>query len=330
MPKVVRFHQFGGPENLRIEEESTRQPGEGELRLRVQAVGLNRAESMYMHGRYFEEPQLPSRIGYEAAGVVEAVGPGVDPKLVGQSVATVPGYSQNRWGVLGEEAIVPAFSIQPYPAKLNPAEGASIWMQYLTAYGALKLFGKVQPGEFVLITAASSSVGLAAIQIVKAEGAIAIATTRRSAKKQELLDLGADHVIATEEEDIVERVNAITDGKGARLIFDPIAGSFVEKLAECAAPGATLFVYGILSLEPTPFPLVPAMRKALSMRAYTLMEFAQNPPVLNEAVAYVNERINDGRFTPKIAKTFPLSQAVEAYQYLESNQQIGKILITVP
>jgi NADPH:quinone reductase-like Zn-dependent oxidoreductase len=283
-----------------------------------------------MHGRYFEEPQLPSRIGYEAAGVVEAVGPGVDPKLVGQSVATVPGYSQNRWGVLGEEAIVPAFSIQPYPAKLNPAEGASIWMQYLTAYGALKLFGKVQPGEFVLITAASSSVGLAAIQIVKAEGAIAIATTRRSAKKQELLDLGADHVIATEEEDIVERVNAITDGKGARLIFDPIAGSFVEKLAECAAPGATLFVYGILSLEPTPFPLVPAMRKALSMRAYTLMEFAQNPPVLNEAVAYVNERINDGRFTPKIAKTFPLSQAVEAYQYLESNQQIGKIVITVP
>lgn len=330
MPKIVRFHQTGGPENLKIEEAPTRQPGEGELRLRVEAVGLNRAESMYMHGRYFEEPQLPSRIGYEAAGIVEAVGPGVDAKLVGRRVSTVPGFSQNRWGVLGEEAIVPAFSIQPYPAKLTPTEGASIWMQYLTAYGALKLFGKVQPGEFVLLTAASSSVGLAAIQIVKAEGAVAIATTRHSSKKKELLDLGADHVIATEEEDIVERVNAITGGKGARIIFDPIAGSFVEKLAECAAPGATLFVYGLLSLEPTPFPLFAAMRKALSMRAYTLMEFTQNQPVLAEAVAYVNERINDGRFTPKISKTFPLSKTVEAYQYLESNQQIGKIVITVP
>jgi NADPH:quinone reductase-like Zn-dependent oxidoreductase len=330
MPKIVRFHQLGGPENLRIEEAPTPQPGEGELRLRVQAVGLNRAESMYMHGRYFEQPQLPSRIGYEVAGIVEAVGPGVDPKLIGQPVSTVPGYSQNRYGALGEEAIVPAYSVQPYPAKLTPAEGAAIWMQYLTAYGALKLYGKIQPGEFVLITAASSSVGLAAIQIVKAEGAIAIATTRHSTKKKELLDLGADHVIATEEEDFVERVNAITGGKGARVIFDPIAGSFVEKLALCAAPGGIIFEYGALSLEPTPFPLLTAMTKALSIRAYTLMEFTQNPPVLAEAVAYVNERINDGRFTPKIAKTFPLSQSVEAYHYLESNQQIGKIVITVP
>lgn len=330
MPKIVRFHQLGGPENLKIEEIPTQQPGEGELRLRVEAVGLNRAESMYMHGRYFEEPQLPSRIGYEVAGIIEAVGPNVDAKLVGQRVSTVPGFSQNRYGVLGEEAIVPASSVQPYPVKFSPAEGTSIWMQYLTAYGALKLYGKIQPGEFVLITAASSSVGVAAIQIVKAEGAVAIATTRHSSKKQQLLDLGADHVIVTEEEDIVERVKTITGGKGTRIVFDPVAGPFVEKLAECAAPGGTLFEYGVLSMEPTPFPIIPAMRKALSMRAYTLMEFAQNPPVLQEAVRYVTERLQDGRFTPKIAKTFPFSQTVEAYQYLESNQQIGKIIITVP
>lgn len=330
MPKIVRFHQTGGPENLKIEEVPTQQPGEGELRLRVEAVGLNRAESMYMHGRYFEEPQLPSRIGYEVAGIIEAVGPNVDAKLFGQRVSTVPGFSQNRYGVLGEEAIVPASSVQPYPVKFSPAEGTSIWMQYLTAYGALKLYGKIQPGEFVLITAASSSVGVAAIQIVKAEGAVAIATTRHSTKKQQLLDLGADHVIVTEEEDIVERVKTITGGKGTRIVFDPVAGPFVEKLAECAAPGGTLFEYGVLSMEPTPFPIIPAMRKALSMRAYTLMEFAQNPPLLQEAVRYVTERLQDGRFTPTIAKTFPFSQTVEAYQYLESNQQIGKIIITVP
>lgn len=330
MPKIVRFHQIGGPENLRIEEAPTQEPGEGELRLRVEAVGLNRAECMYMRGHYFEEPQLPSRIGYETAGVVEAVGPGVDARLVGQRVSTVPGFSQNRYGVLGEEAIVPASTVHPYPVKFTPARGTSIWMPYLTAYGALKLYGKIQPGEFVLITAASSSVGLAAIQIVKAEGAIAIATTRHSTKKQQLLDLGADHVIATEEEDIVERVNAITGGKGARVIFDPVAGSFVEKLVECITPSGILFEYGLLSMEPTPFPVGPGLRKALTMRAYSLMEFVQNQPVLHEAIRYVNERLQDGRFSPTIAKTFPLSQAVQAYQFMESNQQIGKIVITVP
>ncbi len=330
MPKIVRFHHLGGPETLRLEDVPTQQPGEGELRLRVEAVGLNRAESSYFHGRYFEQPQLPSRIGYEAAGIVQAVGPGVDAKLVGKRVSTVPGFSQNRYGVLGEEAIVPAAHAQPYPEKLSAAEAASIWMQYLTAYGALLLTGKIQPGEYVIVSAASSSVGLAAIQIVKAEGAIPIATTRHSTKKQELLDLGADYVVVTEEEDMVARVQSITGGKGARLAFDPVAGPFVEKLAACAAPGGMLIEYGLLSMQPTPFPLATAMRRALSMRGYSLMEFVNNPPVAGTAIDYVRKHIEEDRFMPKIAKTFPLDQAVEAYQYMESNQQIGKIVITVP
>lgn len=165
MPKIIRFHNLGGPENLKIEELPAQQPGEGEVKLRVQAVGLNRAELGFMHGLYFESPQLPSRIGYEAAGVVESVGPGVDAGWVGKKVATVPGFSMSKNGVLGEEAIVPATSLGEYPAKLSPAEAAAIWMQYLTAHGALITFGGLQRGDFVLITAASSSVGLAAIQI---------------------------------------------------------------------------------------------------------------------------------------------------------------------
>src|SRR5271157_3915581 len=179
MPKIVRFHRIGGPENLKLEEVPLRPPGEGEVKLRVQAVGLNRAELMYMQGFYFEKPELPSQIGYEAAGVVEAVGPGVDSSWIGKQVATVPGFSMSKNGVLGEEAIVPTSSLAEYPAKLSPAEAAAIWMQYLTAYGALVTFGSVKRGDFVLITAASSSVGLAAIQIVNAEGAIPIATTRK-------------------------------------------------------------------------------------------------------------------------------------------------------
>jgi NADPH:quinone reductase-like Zn-dependent oxidoreductase len=223
-----------------------------------------------MRGYYFEKPQLPSRLGFEAAGVVEAVGPGVDRGLIGKQVSTTPGLSQNQHGVLGEEAIVPASSVAEYPPQLTPEEGASIWMQYLTAWGALVYLGKVGAGDAVLIPAASSSVGLAAIQMVKDAGAVSIAATRTSKKRQELIDLGADHVIATEEEDLPARVKEIMGGKGARLIFDPVGGPYVETLAEAAAPGGIIFEYGGLSMQPTPFPTRPAMMKGLSLRGYSL------------------------------------------------------------
>src|SRR5580692_5127932 len=232
MAKIVRFHNIGGPENLKLEDLPSREPGQGEVKLHVQAVGLNRAEAVFMRGLYWEAPELPSRIGYEASGTVEAVGPGVDAGWIGKKVATVPGFSMSKNGVLGEEAIVPEAVLGEYPAKLSTVEAAAIWMQYLTAHGALVTFGHLKPGEFVVITAASSSVGLAAIQIVNTEGAISIATTRKSNKRAELLALGAAHVIATEEkdeEDVVAKVNQITGGKGARIVFDPIGGPGIEK-----------------------------------------------------------------------------------------------------
>lgn len=329
MPKIVRVHEIGGPENLKIDDLPSRQAGPGEVKLRVQAVGLNRAESLYMRGQYLEQPRVPSRLGYEAAGIVEAVGEGVDPSWLGKKVATVPGFSQNQYGVLGEEAIVPVSTLGEYPEKLSPLEGAAIWMQYMTAYGALVYYGKVTTGDFVVITAASSSVGVAAIQMVKAEGAVAIATTRTAKKRQELLDLGADHVIVMEDEALLERIQQITGGKGSRLIFDAVAGPGVEQLVEAAAPGGTVFEYGYLSQQPTPFPLLPALRKGVSLRGYTLLEIGTHPDRVEAAKQYINARLIDGRFQPRIAKVFPIAQIHEAYRYLESNQQIGKIVVSV-
>jgi NADPH:quinone reductase-like Zn-dependent oxidoreductase len=329
MPRVVRFHQLGGPENLRIEEVPQQQPGKGEVRLKVQAVGLNRAESMFYHGQYLEEPKLPGRLGYEAAGVVEAVGEGVDAGWIGKRVATVPNFSMNSYAALGEEAVFPVGTLAETPKNISMEQAAAVWMQYLTAYGALVHFGGVKAGEFVSIPAASSSVGLAAIQIVRDAGATAIAVTRTAAKRKELLGLGAHHVIVTEEEDYVARVNEITGGKGARLTFDPVAGPFLEKLAAGAAPGGIIFEYGALSMQPTPFPLLPALSHALSVRGYTLMEITSDPAHLEKAKKYVYDRLANGHFVPKIAKTFPFEQVVEAYTYLESNQQVGKVVITV-
>lgn len=330
MPKIVRFHELGGPDVLRIEEEPRRQPGKGEVRLKVQAVGLNRAELMFMRDQYVEHPKLPGGLGYEAAGVLEAVGPDVEKSWLGKRVSTIPSFSMNDYAMLGEEVIAPAWALAEYPAKLSPIEGAAIWMQYMTAYGALIAISHLTKGDFVLITAASSSVGIAAIEIVKAEGAVSIATTRKSNKKDELLSLGANHVVATEEEDLVARVKEITAGKGARVTFDPVGGPSVEKLAKAAAIGGTIFEYGLLSMQPTPFPLFSALPKGLCLRGYSLMEVTRDPQKLPAAKKYVYDRLADGRFRPKIAKVFPFAQTAEAYKYMESNAQVGKVVITVP
>lgn len=330
MSTIVRFHELGGPEVLKIEDLPLLEPGKGEVRLRVQAAGLNRAEALFTRGQYLEQPKLPSRIGYEVAGVVDAVGEGVDKSWIGKRAATVPAFSMNQNGTLGEQAVVPAFALAEYPSNLTTEQAAASWMQYLTAYGALVFYGKVGPGDFVSIPAASSSVGLAAIQMVRDAGATAIAVNRKSAKKDELIKLGAHHVIASEEEDYVARVKEITGGKGVRVTFDPVAGPFVEKLAAASAQEGVIFIYGGLSMQPTPFPLFESFRTAVSLRAYSLREITTIPERLPAAKKFVYDRLADGRFLPKIAKTFAYADTVEAYRYLESNQQVGKVVIRVP
>ncbi|MBW8870202.1 MAG: zinc-binding dehydrogenase, partial [Acidobacteriales bacterium] len=166
--------------------------------------------------------------------------------------------------------------------------------------------------------------------IARDAAATAIAVTRTSAKKAELLALGAHHVIASTEEDYAARIDEITNGKGVRITFDPVGGPFVETLASAASVGGIVILYGVLADQPTPFPLFAAFRKALTFRAYTLMEFTRTPEILDPARKYVYDRLADGRFEPKIAKTFAYKDTVEAYRYLESNQQVGKVVITVP
>jgi NADPH:quinone reductase-like Zn-dependent oxidoreductase len=327
--KIVRFRQTGGPEVLQLDELPLPDPAAGEVRLRVKAIGLNRAEVMFRNGRYLVEPKLPSKLGYEASGTVEAVGPGVDQSWIGKTVSTVPAFPADRYGVYGEVAIVPVNSLAAYPDRLTYEEGTSIWMQYLTAYGALIQQGHVAKGDFVLITAASSSVGIAAIEIAKAEGAISIAVTRSPEKKAVLLTLGADHVVVTEEEDLVARVNQITSGKGARIVFDPIGGKGLESLAAATASGGIIFEYGALASDPTPFPLFTVLGKHLTIKGYTLFEVVVDATAFAKAKQYVFDHLASGDFQPRIDKTFPLSEIVEAHRYMESNAQIGKIVVTV-
>jgi NADPH:quinone reductase-like Zn-dependent oxidoreductase len=258
---------------------------------------------------------------------------GSEVRLRVEAIGTVPAFPANAYGVYGEVAIVPLSAVAEYPAHLSYEEGASIWMQYITAYGALIHESKLTKADFIIITAASSSVGIAAIEIAKAQQAISIATTRTAKKKAELLAAGTDQVIVTDEEDLPERVSEITGGMGARVIFDPIGGQGLEALAAAAAPSGIIFQYGILATEPTRYPLLTALSKHLTIKAYTLFEVVANPDAFPEeflkAKHYVFDNLAKGTFKPRICKTFPLSQIVDAHRYMESNAQVGKIVVTV-
>jgi NADPH:quinone reductase-like Zn-dependent oxidoreductase len=329
MSRIVRFHRLGDPEVLQFDELELGAPGPGEVRMRVRALGLNRAESMFRRGTYPEVPVLPAKLGYEAAGEVESVGEGVTGLAPGDIVSTIPAFSMNQYGVYGEVAIVPAYAVVKHPASLSLAEAASIWMQYLTAYGAMVEYGHLKAGEVVIITAASSSVGIAAIQVANRLGAIAIATTRTSAKREALLAAGAAHVIVTDEQDLVAEVMRITGGKGAQLAVDPVGGPGVETLAAALGPNGILVPYGVLDDKPTPYPLLTALAINLTIRAFTLPFLTSDPLRMEQGKKFVLDGIASGHFKPIIARTFTFEEIADAHRYLESNQQIGKIVVTV-
>jgi NADPH2:quinone reductase len=329
MSRIVRLHSLGGADQLKLEEAEPGQPGPGEVRIAVKALGLNRAEVLFREGKYLETAKLPSRIGYEASGHVDKLGPGVETFKIGDYVSTIPSFAQSQFGVYGDEAIVPARSLTRMPQNLSATEAAASWMAYLTAYGALVELGNLKKGQYVVITAASSSVGLAAIQLVKDIGAISIATTRSNLKKEALSKAGADYVIATEQEDLAARILEITKNTGADIVFDSVAGPKIVDLARACKLEAQIFIYGALSLETTPFPLRLGLKKGLNMRGFTMFLVTDNEERFERSKKYILERLENGVFKPVIAKVFTLDQIVESHQYMESNQQFGKIVVEV-
>ena len=329
MSRIVRFHQTGGPEVLQIESIEVPAPKQGEVRIAVKALGLNRAEAMFRAGQYVEEPHLPARLGYEAAGTIEAIGEGVTGFQVGDAVSVIPAFSMNKYAMYGDLVLAPARAVVKHPTSLTWEEAAAVWMQYTTAYGALIDIAGVKTGDTVVIPAASSSVGLAAIQITNSVGATPVALSRTGSKRQALVDAGAAHVIATEEEDLVAAVKKLTDGKGARVVFDPVGGPTLVKLAAATAERGIVFEYGALSPEPTPLPLFDVLGRSLTIRGYLLNEITTDAQRLEKAKAFIVDGLATGKLKPIIARVFPFEEIVEAHRYLESNQQIGKIVVTV-
>lgn len=327
--KTVIFHEAGAPEVLKVEQIQVAFPAAQEVRIQVKSIGVNRADAMYRQGMYIENPIFPAQIGYEAAGIVEAVGSEVSNIAVGDVVNVVPGFSLHNYASYGEYINMPAYAVHKYPSNLSFDEAASVWTSYLTMYGMVVHSGQLQAGQFAVINAASSSAGLAAIQMTNYVGGIAIALTTSSKKKEALLKAGAAHVIVTSEQDIAAEVLKITNNAGANLILDPVVGAKFSNLLSSVAENGKVFVYGALSHEPASFPAFDVLMKTPTIRGYSAIEVMGNMEVLVPAIAFIDKGVTEGKLKPVIDKVFNIDDIVASHKYLESNQQFGKIVVNI-
>lgn len=273
--------------------------------------------------------KLPSGIGWEASGEVDAIGPDVTGFAVGDAVSLIPCFRPTDYPIHGELAIAPIDALTKHPNSLSWVQAAALWGQYLTAYGALIDTAGLEAGDTVLIPAASSSVGLAAIQVARSVGARPVALTRSNAKRRRLLDEGAEAVVVTDEEDVIARVNELTDGRGARVIFDPVGGPALANLIGAAAPGGTVILYGVLSGEATTVPVMGLINKSLTLRGYKLFDLTTDAERRKVAIDWVLDGIARKTLRPVIDSVFPLEDIVAAHRRLESGSQVGKIVVTV-
>jgi NADPH:quinone reductase-like Zn-dependent oxidoreductase len=329
MSRIIKFAKPGAPEVLEFIETRVPAPGATEVRINVKAIGINRAESMWRNDQYIEPVKFPAGLGYEAAGIVDAVGADVTGFAVGDEVNVIPSFSMNQYFTYGEVITLPEYAVVKQPKSLSFEQAASAWMMFVTAYGALIEDAKVGKGDFVLIPAASSSVGLAAIQIANYAGATPIALTRTSAKKKQLLEAGAAHVIVTDEVDLVQEVMRITDGKGARVVFEPVGGPNFPKLISALAFQGIVYIYGALAEGDTPLPMLAMIAKMPVIKGHNIWLTTGDETRRKGAVEYVLKGLESGALKPIIDRTFKFDDMVEVHRYLEKSGQFGKIVVTV-
>lgn len=327
--KTIRFHRVGGPEVLQFDNIDISKPIGTEVLFKVEAFALNQADILFINGMHYTQPNFPSRIGSEATGEVVEVGDKVTKFKKGDKVTSIPFYTQ-KYGVQGEYATVPEMYLTKVPSAYNIEEATSFWMQYLTAYYALFKLGNIKKGDYVFIPVTSGTAGQGALKVAKDAGAIVIGTTRTQAKKQFLLDLGTDYIIVTQEENTLERLKEISGEKGIKFAFDPIGSTtFNQQYMEALSFGGSAAIYGLLSGEFPTFPLLDLVRKNTTLYAYSMFNHIIDKDQLEEGKKYILKRIEKGELKPHIDKVFQFKDTVEAYRYMLSNKQKGKIVVKI-
>ncbi|MGW8370159.1 MAG: zinc-dependent alcohol dehydrogenase family protein [Gammaproteobacteria bacterium] len=326
--KAIFFDRLGGPEVLYLAEFDEPAPGPGEICIRCTSAGLNRAELLFREGKYLRQPDLPSRSGKEAGGLVEAIGPGVTRFKPGDRVGSLPGVlDESRQGAVACYVTAPERLFVHTPASVADKDAGGIWMQYLTAWGALRFVTECGEGKNIVICAASSSVGLAAIQIANMHGATAIATTTSAGKIDRLREFGAAHVIDVKQENYLDRIRQICHGRGADVIFDPVGGPMLTQHLEACRPEGWYILYGLLDNRDMMLAAGPLIGKNLHLRGYTVFSLLQDERATVAAVKSITNGLDEGKLRLHVDRYFTLEETADAHRHMASNRHFGKIII---
>ncbi|KAL5744239.1 hypothetical protein ACOSQ2_027355 [Xanthoceras sorbifolium] len=322
MVKAIRVHQLGGPEVLKWEEVEIGEPGEGEIRVRNRAVGLNFIDVYFRKGVY-KAAAMPFTPGMEAVGEVIAVGPGLTGRNVGDLVA----YAGNPMGSYAEEQILPANKVVPVPPSIDPIVAASVILKGMTAQFLLRRCFKVEPGHTILVQAAAGGVGSLLCQWANALGATVIGTVSTKEKAAQAKDDGCHHVIIYKDEDFVARVNEITSGKGVDVVYDSVGKDTFEGSLACLKIRGYMVSFGQSSGTPDPVPLSALAPKSLFLTRPTLMQYTTTRDELLETAGEVFANVASGILRVRINHTYPLSQVAQAHADLESRKTSGSVVL---
>ncbi len=330
MHKAWVINSYNGFEGLSLEQFPDEEPGPGEVRLRVEAFALNWGDMDLMEDRYsYSFSSFPARIGMEAAGIVDAIGPEVADIEVGERYCTLPHFYDNR-GASGESLIVKARYLTKAPAGLSAVESASIWMQYLTAYYPVVELAKGQPGRVILVTAATSTAGAAALEIGRLCGATMIGTTRFEYNRSYLEEAGADHVVLTDasNEGLVEQLKTLTNGHGIDAAYDAIGGGLMNHYVGALAKDARIFFYGMLDSEFPQIPYAALFQSNALFQAYSVFNYVEDDEMCAKGIEWLNNALAAGDLSPNVDRVYPMEEYVEACRYMrEPRRAHGKVVI---
>jgi NADPH2:quinone reductase len=319
--RVIRQHEFGGPEVLRYDEVSLPDPGVGEARVKIDAVGVNYVDIYQRTGQY--PGPLPMIPGREAAGEVDAVGPGVSDVRRGDRVA----YA-GHVGSYGQYAIVPAWMLVPIPNALDTRQAAAVMLQGMTAHYLTHSTYPIQPGDTALVHAAAGGVGLLLVQLAKRRGGRVIGTVSTEEKARLAREAGAAEVILYTQIDFEAETRRLTNGKGVNVVYDSVGQTTFDKSLNCLTPRGYMVLYGQASGPVPPLnPQVLSAKGSVFLTRPTLAHHMRDRAELLKRAGDLFTWITAGELHVRIDKTFPLKEAAEAHRYLEGRKTKGKVLL---
>ena len=323
--RAVICRSFGPAENLVMEEVAEPEPGPGQVQINIEAAALNFPDVLTVEGKYQSLPDFPFSPGGEFAGVVAKVGSGVDAWQEGDEVFGGSGH-----GCFAEKIVINGANLRPKPKKMSFAQASGISTTYGTSYYALKQRANLQAGETLLVLGAAGGVGIAAVELGRAMGARVIAAASSPEKLEVAKQAGAHELIDYSDGELKEKVKALTDGKGADVIYDPVGGDYFEQCLRCINWYGRLLIVGFVGGDIPRAPTNLILLKSCQLVGVFYGAFnARHPQESQQNFAEILDMFEAGKINPLVGREFAFEEYVEALNCLSGRAAIGKVVLNV-